>query len=136
MRPWAHWTAKTALVAAGFAAAGGGLSGVAWAATVSSSPGAATVLGGNGLLAPVSLPVAVCGNAGALLGIAAAGCQGGALASADVSPGAGGNGTSGSVSLGSGNQLTVPVSVPVNLCGSAAGVAGTSPPAVPAGRAR
>jgi hypothetical protein len=29
MRPWAQWTAKTALLAAGFAAAAGGLSGVA-----------------------------------------------------------------------------------------------------------
>ena len=32
MRPWASWTAKPALLAAGFAAAGGGLSGVALAA--------------------------------------------------------------------------------------------------------
>jgi len=32
MRPWAQWTAKTALLAAGFAAAAGGLSGVALAA--------------------------------------------------------------------------------------------------------
>ena len=122
MRPWAHWTAKTALVAAGFAAAGGGLSGVAWAGTASSSPGAMAVLGGNGLLAPVSLPVAACGNAGALLGIAAAGCQGGALASVDMSQGGDGSGTSATVSLGSGNQVTVPVS----LCGNAAAVLGAS----------
>ena len=32
MRPWAQWTAKTALLAADFAAAAGGLSGVALAA--------------------------------------------------------------------------------------------------------
>ena len=31
MRPWAEWTAKTALVAVGFAAVGGGLSSVALA---------------------------------------------------------------------------------------------------------
>ena len=136
MRPRAHWTAKTALVAAGFAAAGGALSGVAWAGPASGSPGAATVLGGNGLLAPVSLPVAVCGNAAALLGIGAAGCQGGALASTDVSQGAGGSGTSGTVSLGSGNQLTIPVSVPVDLCGNAAAGLGALPLAVRAGRAR
>jgi hypothetical protein len=37
MRPWASWTAKTALLAAGFAAAGGGLSGVALAGTGGSS---------------------------------------------------------------------------------------------------
>jgi len=126
MRSWARWTAKTALVAAGFAAAGGGLSGIAWAGTASGSPGAVTVLGGNGLLGPVSLPVAACGNAGALLGIAAAGCQGGALASADVSQGTTGDGTGGSVSVGSGNQVTVPVSVPVSVCGNAAAVLGAS----------
>jgi hypothetical protein len=34
MRPWAEWTAKTALVAAGFAAVGGSLSGVAQAGAV------------------------------------------------------------------------------------------------------
>jgi hypothetical protein len=34
MRPWAEWTAKTALAAAGFAAAGGSLSGVAQAGGV------------------------------------------------------------------------------------------------------
>ena len=37
MRPWAQWTAKTALLAAGFAAAAGGLSGVALAAGGSAS---------------------------------------------------------------------------------------------------
>lgn len=52
MRPWAQWTAKTALLAAGFAAAAGGLSGVALAA-----------------------PAGVCDNAGALLGVAGAACQ-------------------------------------------------------------
>jgi hypothetical protein len=33
MRPWASWTAKAALLAPGFAAAGGGLSGPALAGT-------------------------------------------------------------------------------------------------------
>ena len=40
MRTWASWTAKTALLAVGFAAAGGGLSGVALAG----SPGATATL--------------------------------------------------------------------------------------------
>lgn len=126
MPSWASWTAKTALVAVGFAAAGGGLSSVAWAGTVGSSPGAVALLGGNGPLAPVSLPIAVCGNAGALLGIAAAGCQGGALASVGASLSAGGSGTSRSVSIGSGNQVTIPVSVPGHVCGDAAAVLGAA----------
>ena len=54
MRPWASWTAKTAMPAAGFAAAGGGLSGVALAGTGGSSPsGKASVLSGDQLFTPV-----------------------------------------------------------------------------------
>ena len=75
MRPWASWTAKTALLAAGFAAAGGGLSGVALAGTGgSSTSGNASVLSGDQLIAPVGLPVDVCGNAAAVLGDSTAGC--------------------------------------------------------------
>ena len=104
MRTWASWTAKTALLAAGFAAAGGGLSGVALAGspgatailpaaraqqTPASDPGSGNLAGsGNVLLAgsgntvslPVSLPVDVCGDAAAVLGDSTAGCAGGALA--------------------------------------------------------
>jgi len=36
------------------------------------------VLSGNQVYAPISIPVDVCGNAIAILGIAGAGCQGGA----------------------------------------------------------
>ena len=70
MRPWASWTAKTALLAAGFAAAGGGLSGVALAGTGgSSTSGNASVLSGDQLIAPVGrglrpqCPKAVAGQA-------------------------------------------------------------------------
>jgi hypothetical protein len=55
MGSWAQWTAKTALLAAGFAAAAGGLSGVALAA------------GGQS-------PASPCGSAAALLGDSTAGC--------------------------------------------------------------
>jgi hypothetical protein len=91
MRPWASWTAKTALLAAGFAAAGGGLSGVALAGsgggaailpaarapqTPASDPGSGNLAGSGNVLAgswntvslPVSLPVDVCGNADAITG--------------------------------------------------------------------
>jgi hypothetical protein len=65
MRPWASWTAKTVTLAVGFAAAAGGLSGVALAGTggsASSGDGSAPSI--NRLIAPASLPmVAVVGGA-------------------------------------------------------------------------
>jgi hypothetical protein len=131
MRPWASWTAKTALLAAGFAAAGGGgLSGVALAGTGGSgTSGNSSVLSNNQLLAPVSIPASVCGDAGALLGIARAGCLGGATASLpaprSAQTGLSGMG-SGDVSAGSGNQISVPISIPLDVCGDAAAVLGDS----------
>lgn len=56
MRTWAHWTAKTVMLTATFAAAGAGLPGAAFAA--------ASGAGGSG-----------CGNAAAVLGDSAAGCE-------------------------------------------------------------
>jgi hypothetical protein len=68
-----------ALVAAASAVA---LMGVpAFASTVGGGPdtsGAGSVLGGNQVNVPISIPINVCGNAIAILGIAEAGCQGGA----------------------------------------------------------
>ncbi|MEV5828784.1 chaplin family protein [Spirillospora sp. NPDC052242] len=37
-----------------------------------------SILGGNQVFAPISVPVNVCGNAVAVVGIAGAGCKGGA----------------------------------------------------------
>ena len=130
MRPWASWTAKTALLAAGFAAAGGGgLSGVALAGTGGGTSGSPSVLSNNRLLAPVSIPASICGNAGALLGIARAGCLGGAIASLPA-PGRPQTSLSGTgsrnVSVGSGNQISTPVSIPLDVCGNAAAVLGDS----------
>jgi hypothetical protein len=109
MTSWAKWTAKTVLVTTGFAAAGGGFAGVAHAADI-----------------PVSIPVNVCGNAAAVLGIATAGCQGGAevLAHQDPvgRPGAPEHGSrTGNLSVGSGNTIQIPVRVAVNACGNAIG---------------
>ena len=87
MRPWARWTARTALVAVVSAAAGGGLSGIAFAGTGGNGTGSGgssastPLLGGNGLLAPLGIPDAVCSDTSALLGIAVAGCRSGAVAS-------------------------------------------------------
>src|SRR5260370_14956110 len=130
MRPWAEWTAKTALLAAGFAAARGGLSGAALAGTGGSgASGNASVLSGNRVTAPVSVPADVCGNAGALLGIASAGCRGGAAAAAGL-PATAGPAASGvtraSVSVGSRNTVNIPVSIPADVCGNAAAILGDS----------
>jgi hypothetical protein len=133
MRPWARWTARTALVAVVSAAAGGGLSGIALAGTGGAgNSGSITLLGGGGLLAPLNIPAEVCGDASALLGIAVAGCRGGAVASfektpaSDGSAGQGGKGSSGSVSAGSGNRVHTPVSTPVDVCGNAVAVFGAA----------
>jgi ChpA-C len=130
MRPWASWTAKTALLAAGFAAAGGGLSGVALAGTGgNSTSGHASVLSDDQLIALVSIPATICGTAGALLGIARADCRdtASAILPAAIAPQMGLSGAgSGNVSVGSGNAVSVPVSLPVDICGNAAAVLGDS----------
>jgi hypothetical protein len=103
MRPWASWTAKTALLAAGFAAAGGGLSGVALAGTGgSSTSGHAPVLSDDQLIATAVLPAAIAPQTGL--------------------SGAG----SGNVSAGRGNAVSIPVSLPLDICGNAAAVLGDS----------
>ena len=86
MRTWAHWTAKTVMLTAAFAAAGSGLPGVgllgaAFAASAGaggSTSGLGSVLGGHQASAPISAPVDVCGSAVAVLGLGPGGCQGGA----------------------------------------------------------
>ena len=123
MRTWARWTAKAAMLAAGVLAAGVGSAGFA-GASVHVTSGDNSILGGNQLNAPISVPVAVCGNAAALLGTALAGCQG----DATVWQGDGHSLwlTSGDNSVGGGNQVNAPVKVPVSVCGNSAAVLGTS----------
>lgn len=86
MRPWASWTAKTAVLTltAGLAATAGGLSGVALAASggsaaLAASGGAVLAADGSGAAArQAGMPGDVCSDAGALLGLTAA-CQSVAL---------------------------------------------------------
>jgi hypothetical protein len=132
MNSWAKWTAKTVLVTTGFAAAGGGFAGVALAGTGGTNADSTTaILSGYQVSVPVSAPVDICGNAAALLGIAVAGCQGGAevlahhgpvgrparrahgLRARTLSADDGG--------VGSGNTVQIPVKVAVNACGNAVG---------------
>jgi hypothetical protein len=104
MRPWARWTARMALVAVVSVAAGGGLSGIAFAGAGGDGNSAGiALLGDNGPLAPLGSPDDVCGDASALLGIAVAACRGGAAASFEkprATDGTAGRGLSGSVSAG------------------------------------
>ena len=89
--------------------------------------GVLSVLSGNDVNAPVSLPVDVCGVAVSLLGGANAGCAGGAASNTVISNGGGsggGSGNAGVISAGSGNTVNAPVSVPVNVCGVSGAVAG------------
>jgi hypothetical protein len=103
---------------------GGTGSGSGW------TSGDSSILGGNQVTAPVRVPVSACGNSVALLGHALSGCAGGATVS-------GGHGrhhshchhshhgttekTSGSHSIGGGNQVNAPVGAPVSICGNAVG---------------
>ncbi len=78
--------------------------------------------GGNQIHAPINAPINACGNAVAILGGSLAGCQGGAK----VTNGGGyvGGHTSGRHSIGGGNQVDLPVSAPINVCGNSTAVLG------------
>ena len=88
--------------------------------------GRGSILGGNQVVAPVTAPVNVCGNAVAVLGKAFAGCKGGAKVVGGSGSGAGGNRTSGRGSILGGNQIVAPITAPVNVCGNAVAVLGRS----------
>ncbi|MBF8186381.1 chaplin [Nonomuraea sp. K274] len=85
--------------------------------------GQAGVLSGNQVIAPITAPINVCGNAAAVLGRAFAGCKGGAHVK-NAGRGAGGNHTSGQAGVLSGNQIVAPITAPINVCGNAAAVLG------------
>jgi len=74
LSPLVSGAAKVAMFSAAFAIPG---TGIAYAGTTS---GNGSVLGGNQVSVPVSVPVNVCGNAAAVLGKATAKCRGGSSA--------------------------------------------------------
>src|SRR5439155_206039 len=116
MRPWAQRTVKTALLGAGFAAAAGGLSGVALAAGSNVSSDASPGLSLGQLVAPAG----VCDDTGALLGVVGAACQVGTAVLPPAAPAQTGRGTTSSSPAGS--KAGRPPA-----CGSAAAVLGDSP---------
>ena len=116
--PWATGVMKVAVFSAAFAIPG---TGIAMAAgPISTTSGNGSILGGNQINVPVSAPVDICGNAAGILGLAGAGCDGGA--SVSNGGGSGGSGgierTSGNGSKLGGNQVNAPVSTPVDVCGN------------------
>ncbi|WP_043615262.1 chaplin family protein [Nonomuraea candida] len=86
--------------------------------------GNGSVGGGNQVNAPVSVPINACGNAVSLIGKSDAGCKGGATVRTQGKGGAGGNRTSGNGSVLGGNQVTAPISAPLNACGNAVAIFG------------
>ncbi|GAA4914156.1 small secreted domain DUF320 [Stackebrandtia albiflava] len=111
-----------AMAAGAILAAGG----AAQAAPDVTSVGNNGILNGNQAVVPIQVPINVCGNAVAVLGVAGAGCDGGA--SADM--GHGGRHESGALGdmvsagnngIANGNQVQAPIQVPVNVCGNAVG---------------
>ncbi|MFE3452460.1 chaplin family protein [Nonomuraea sp. NPDC059194] len=86
--------------------------------------GNSSILGGNQVNAPISAPINACGNAVSLFGSSEAGCKGGASVKNAGKGGAGGNRTSGDSSILGGNQITAPISAPINACGNAVAIFG------------
>ncbi|WP_169806774.1 chaplin family protein [Actinomadura macra] len=133
MRIWSKNTSRAALVAAASVTLGaGGLAGLAPAASADGgmqTSGNFSILGGNQVYAPISIPVEVSGNAIAVLGLAQASSHGGASVKNHRHGGGGGGGgggmkTSGMFSIGGGNQIYLPISVPIDICGNAVAVLG------------
>ena len=115
--PWATGVMKVAVFSAAFAIPG---TGIAMAAgPISTTSGNGSILGGNQINMPVSAPVDICGNAVGILGLAGAGCEGGASVSNGGGSASGGiERTSGNGSKLGGNQVNAPVSTPVDVCGN------------------
>ena len=119
---WVSAAVGTAVLTAGFALPAT----AAFASGPDGDGGVLSVLSGNTVNAPVSLPVNVCGVAVTLLGGANAGCAGGAASNTVIAGGSGGggNGNVGVASVGSGNNVNLPISAPVNICGVSGAVGG------------
>jgi hypothetical protein len=128
MRSWAQrsarLTANTLLLTVGLAGAGTAFAGTALAAgPVTSGNGSA--LSGNQVVAPVTVPVNICGNAVSAAGASLAHCAG-CTTAVTASNGKGSPRTSGDGSLLSGNQVVAPITIPVNIAGNALSVLGVS----------
>jgi hypothetical protein len=114
---WAIGTASATLLTAGFVAFGAG------PALADSTNGNDSILGGNQVNTPISIPVNVSGNSVAVLGRALSGSTGGAFVQGARMSG-GHSRTSGRHSILGGNQVNAPINAPINACGNSAAVLG------------
>jgi hypothetical protein len=116
---WAKGAAGATLLTASFVAFG------AVPALADGTNGDGSILGGNQVNAPISVPVNISGNSVAALGHAVAGSTGGAAVNGYRAAG-GHSHTSGRHSIGGGNQVNAPITAPINACGNAVAVVGGS----------
>jgi hypothetical protein len=122
---WPAAAAGTAAVTAALALPGG-------AAYASPNPppasqGNIAVASGNQAQLPLSLPLNICGVSVAVLATARSGCQGGAATIARAAAvGRSNPSGTGNVSSGSGNTVSAPISVPVNVCGLSVAALGSA----------
>jgi hypothetical protein len=123
MRTWTKGTARAVLFTASFVAVGAGATSP-FGAYADTTSGHSSILGGNQINAPVSIPINVSGNSVAVIGAANSSSKGGATVSGADGGGSGARRTSGDHSVGGGNQINVPISAPVNVCGNAVAVVG------------
>ncbi|QFG23691.1 chaplin [Actinomadura sp. WMMB 499] len=128
MRKWAKHTSRAALVAAGAVAVGASFGSAGAVANADMrTAGNFSILGGNQVYLPISIPVDVSGNAVSVLGASQAASKGGAKVENGRHGKRGGDmKTSGNFSIGGGNQVKAPISIPVNVCGNAVAVLGLS----------
>src|SRR3954469_3649917 len=117
MRKWAKGAAGATLLTASFVALG------AVPALADVTNGDGSILGGNQVNAPISVPVDISGNSVAVIGHALAGSKGGSYVRG-VGGGSGVGRTSGRHSIGGGNQINAPITAPVNACGNGIAVVG------------
>ncbi|WP_158630392.1 chaplin family protein [Glycomyces terrestris] len=117
---WARKTAQTGLVAVGAVLVAGAGTAHATGPDTTSQDNVGAV-SGNQVVAPIQVPVNICGVAAAVLGTADAGCEGGSEADFD---GAGNLTSQNNTGLGNGNQAFAPIQAPVDVSGIAAAVGG------------
>ena len=119
MRTWVKGTAPAALLALGVMSMGSGTA-------LADTSGDGSIAGGNQISVPITLPIDISGNAVGVAGGATGSSKGGA----SVENSGGGSGvqgkTSGNSSILGGNQVTAPITAPVNACGNALSLFGGS----------
>jgi hypothetical protein len=119
---WARKTAQASLVATGVALVAGAGTAQAYGPDVTTQDQVGAV-SGNQVVAPIQAPINICGVSAAVLGTAAAGCEGGADADYD---GAGDLTTQNNTGLGNGNQAFAPVQAPTDISGIATAAGGVA----------